>query len=166
MNRQHSRHISLYLLCGALLLCSCQGGESAPPRDNPQPTLSHGATPQKLIVVPPYVVRSWMGVKIAVVDKTRATENIYTIPLNSRYRVPATELTITIEAFLPSFVMEGTTMTSSSNEPINPGAKVHIEEKNESVYDGWLFLKFPTTHAVTNPKYGFSLVEAVPVSRK
>jgi hypothetical protein len=70
-----------------------------------------------------------------------------------------------VEAFLPAFTMEGTTITTSSIELVNPGAKVSISENRTSVFQGWLFLKFPNTHAVTHPKYGFSLIGVVPAGK-
>jgi hypothetical protein len=100
-----------------------------------------------------------------VIDKTRGTENIYVIPIGSPVTIPSSKLTISVEAFLPAFIMEGTTITTSSNELINPGAKVRISENGTSVFQGWLFSKFPNTHAVTHPKYGFSLIGVVPVTK-
>jgi hypothetical protein len=100
-----------------------------------------------------------------VIDKTRGTENIYTIPIGTSFTVPSSSLNIHVEAFLPSFTMEGTTITSSSNELLNPGAKVRIRENGAPVFQGWLFSKFPNTHAVTNPKFGFSLIGVVPVRK-
>ncbi|MFA7403832.1 MAG: DUF2155 domain-containing protein [Pelobacteraceae bacterium] len=100
-----------------------------------------------------------------MIDKTRGTENIYTIPVGSTFTVPSSALTITVDAFLPAFTMEGATITTSSNELVNPGAKVTISENGTSVFQGWLFSKFPNTHAVTHPKYGFSLIGVVSASR-
>jgi hypothetical protein len=58
--------------------------------------------------------------------------------------------------------MEGIIITSSTNELLNPAAKVNITENGSLIFKGWLFSKFPNTHAVTLPKYGFSLIGAVP----
>ncbi len=131
--------------------------------DNLLPSASHRTVKEKTIIVPSEVSRRWKAIKLAVIDKTRGTENIYLVPVGSPFKVPSTTLTITVEAFLPAFTMEGATITTSSNEPINPGAKVRISENGTSIFQGWLFLKFPNTHAVTHPKYGFSLIGVVPV---
>ncbi len=120
---------------------------------------------EKKVVVPPDVSRRWAAVKLAVIDKTRGTENIYVIPIGSPITIPSSELTIFVEAFLPAFIMEGTTITSSSIELVNPGAKVRISENDTSIFQGWLFSKFPNTHAVTHPKYGFSLIGVVSVPK-
>ena len=117
------------------------------------------------MIVPPEVFRRWKAVKLAVIDKNRGTENIYIVPIGSTFTVPSSALTITVEAFLPAFTMEGTTITTSSNELVNPGAKVRISENGSTVFQGWLFSKFPNTHAVTHPKFGFSLIGVVPVAK-
>ncbi len=71
-------------------------------------------------------------------------------------------MSIKVETFLPAFIMEGTTLTSSSNDLTNPGIKVQITEKGLVLFSGWIFSKFPNTHAFMHPRYGFSLLDAVP----
>lgn len=153
----------LFVLLFMLLLSACQGKEQQP--DIPKPTNSHRTLPEKTVVVPPEAARAWKAVKIAVIDKTRATENIYTVPVGGVTRIPSTKLTISAEAFLPSFVIEGTVMTSSSNKLNNPGVKVSISDNGAPVFNGWLFSRYPATHAVSHPKYGFTLVGVVPASK-
>jgi hypothetical protein len=127
-----------------------------------QPHTSHQTVKEKTIIVSPEVARRWQAVKLAVIDKTRGTENIYVIPIGTSHTTPSA-LTIRVEAFLPAFTMEGSTITTSSTELVNPSAKVTITENGTPIFKGWLFLKYPNTHAVTHPKYGFSLVGVVPV---
>jgi len=150
-------------LLAMLCLVACQGKEDPPVVLKPK--LSHKTSSEKTVVVPPDVAVAWKGVRIAVIDKSRATENIYTLPLSGVSRLPSSKLTISVEAFLPSFIIEGTVMTSSSNELNNPGVKVSISDDGKPVFKGWLFSKYPATHAVTLPKYGFTLVGVVPVSK-
>jgi hypothetical protein len=59
--------------------------------------------------------------------------------------------------------MDGTTLTSQSNEPKNPAAQVLIMEGGKEVFKGWLFMLYPTTHAFQHPRYGFTVVGFVPV---
>lgn len=152
-----------FAFLATLLLAACQGQEQ--PSVALKPTISHKTAPEKTVIVPPEVAGSWKAVKIAVIDKTHATENIYTIPVGGVSRIPSSKLIISAEAFLPSFVIEGTVMTSSSNELKNPGVKVSISENGTPVFKGWLFSKYPATHAVSHPKYGFTLVGVVPVQK-
>ena len=125
---------------------------------------SHRTVREKTVVVPDDVLLRWRAIKLAVIDKTRGTENIYVVPIGSLYKLPYSSLTIIVEAFLPSFIMEGMTITTSSIELVNPGAKVHISENGAPVFQGWLFQKFPNTRAVSHPKFGFSLIGAVPLN--
>jgi hypothetical protein len=152
------------LSLSACVLSACQE-RTEKPHDKLLPSTSHHTVKEKTVIVPDNVARRWKAVKIAVIDKTRGTENIYVVPVGVQFAVPSSSLTIIVEAFLPAFTMEGATITTSSNELINPSAKVRISEHGVPVFQGWLFSKFPNTHAVTHPKYGFSLVGVVPASR-
>ena len=156
-------HLSIFIFFSACILTSCQE-RAEKLDDNLKPSISHRMVGEKTVIVPSDVSRRWKAVKLAVIDKTHGTENIYVVPIGVPFAVPSSPLTITVEAFLPAFTMEGATITTSSNELVNPGAKVRIKESGAPVFQGWLFSKFPNTHAVTHPKYGFSLIGVVPVS--
>ena len=135
------------------------------PHENLTPSTSHRTVKEKTVIVPPEVSHRWKAVKLAVIDKTRGTENIYVVPVGPTFTIPSSALTITVEAFLPSFTMEGTIITTSSNELINPAAKVRISENGTPVFQGWLFKKFPSRQAVSHPKFGFSLIGVEPVHK-
>jgi hypothetical protein len=158
--------VSLFIsvFFSVFVLDVCRGYSETPP-ENLKSSPSHKTVREKTVVVPTDVLRRWRAIKLAVIDKTRGTENIYVVPIGSLYKLPSSPLTIIVEAFLPAFVMEGMTITTSSNELVNPAAKVRISENGAPVFQGWLFSKFPNTHAFTLPKYGFSLIGAVPVVR-
>ena len=123
---------------------------------------SHTAKKASTIVVPPFVAGKWKAVRIAVIDKTNVSQKVYTVPIGGSLAIPASNMSIKVETFLPAFIMEGTIMTSSSNDLTNPGIKVQITEKGLVLFSGWIFSKFPNTHAFMHPRYGFSLVDAVP----
>jgi hypothetical protein len=123
---------------------------------------AHRTVKEKTIIVPPEVSRRWKAVKLVVLDKIRGTENIYVIPIGSQVTIPSSALTITVEAFLPAFTMEGRTITTSSNELVNPSAKIRISENGTPVFQGWLFAKFPNRQAVSHPKFGINLIGVVP----
>lgn len=156
---------TLLVIFSAAVLTACQE-HSEKNLDTPKPRISHRTVKEKTIVVPREVTQRWKAVKMAVIDKTRGTESIYVIPIGQSFAVPSSMLSITVEAFLPAFIMEGTSITTSSNELTNPGVKVKIYENNSPVFLGWIFLKFPNTHAVTHPKFGFSLLDVIPYSKK
>lgn len=145
------------------MTCVLNGGQvrAEIPPDVLTPRPSHRTVIEKKIVVPHEVFMRWKAVKFAVIDKKRGTENIYVVPIGVPYVIPVSKLTIFVEAFLPAFTMEGTTITSSSNDLWNPAAKVNITEKGTVIFQGWLFAKFPNTHAVTHPRFGVSLTGVV-----
>src|SRR5665647_81895 len=79
-----------------------------------------------VVVVPDSVKGKWKAVKISVADKNSRSRKIYTIAIGSEFKLPGSDLTLKVENFLPHFVMEGTTITSQSNEPVNPAAQLWI----------------------------------------
>lgn len=112
--------------------------------------------------MPDSVKGKWKAVKIAVTDKSGVKEHVFTIPIGGKITLPKTGMTIEVETFLPAFIMEGSVRTSSSNQLLNPGAKVLISESGTVIYKGWIFSRYPTTHAFTHPQYGFTLVDFIP----
>jgi len=155
----------LLVLGACCLLAACQRTNEPPAVL--KPTVSHGTVKEKQVVIPADVVRGWRAVKISVIDKVRATENVYIFPIGKVTRIPNLNLSISVDAFLPSFVIEGSTITSASNKPNNPSVKVRITDTDSGklVYTGWLFVNFPNTHAVTHPNYAFNFVAPVPISK-
>lgn len=152
-------------LAGGLVCCAGCSEKEEVATPVVQPTQSHQVSREKTVSVPPAVVGAWKAVKISVIDKKRAKEGTYTVPVGGSLRVPGSPLKIEVEAFLPAFVMEGTVITSESNELKNPGAKVLITDNGVVVFKGWLFSKFPNTHAFMHPTYGFTLAGIVPADR-
>ncbi|WP_298273175.1 DUF2155 domain-containing protein [Geobacter sp.] len=122
------------------------------------------AKKESIVVVPDSVKGKWKAVKIAVTDKTANKESVYTVGIGSELAIPNSDLSIKVETFLPQFTMDGTTLTSQSNEPKNPAAQIRIMEGGKEVFKGWLFSLYPTTHAFNHPKYGFTLVDFIPAS--
>ncbi|HEX9023463.1 MAG TPA: DUF2155 domain-containing protein [Geobacteraceae bacterium] len=155
-------HARTALIILAIGLSGCQQKEAPPLLSRVDTADSHSVKKEATIVVPDSVRDKWKAVRIAVVDKSAAKEAVYTIPLGGTITLPHSTMNITVESFLPSFVMEGSTMTSSGNEPKNPGAKVLIAENGAVVFNAWLFSRYPTTHAFMHPRYGFTLVNGVP----
>ncbi len=154
-----------------LLLLSapgCQKKES-PPALQPNVESAHSRPEshrkEAKVVVPPEVAKRWKTVRIAVVDKTNVTQKTYTVPVGGKLALPSSGMTLEVEAFLPAFIMEGALLTSSSNEPTNPAAKIRITENGMVIFKGWLFSKYPNTHAFMNPRYGFSLLDETPAGK-
>ena len=122
----------------------------------------HTTKKEAVVVVPDSVKGKWKAVKIAITNKETNRETVYTVPVGSDMAIAGTNLSIRVETFLPHFMMEGTTLTSQSNEPKNPAAQIRIMEGGKEIFKGWLFSLYPTTHAFQHPKYGFTLIDFVP----
>ena len=148
------------LLMALVMITGCQKKEESR-------KVTEGLQTQKpkkasVIVVPDSVKGKWKAVKIALTDKTASKEAVYSVGIGSRFSIPDTRLSIVVENFLPDFTMNGTVMTSQSNAPRNPAARVRIYEGGQEIFNGWLFSLYPTTHAVQHPRYGFTLVGFTP----
>jgi len=155
--------VLIILLVG---MTGCQQEKQAPPQ-KPEVDSLHSHTSRKVarIVVPPFVAGKWKAVRIAVIDKNSTSQKSYTIPIGGSLNIPSSSMSVKVETFLPAFTMEGSTMTSASNELKNPGVKVQITENGAVIFNGWLFSKFPNTHAFMHPRYGFTLVDVLPAGK-
>ena len=116
---------------------------------------------QTTITVPDSVKGKWKAVKIVVEDKTTKKKNEYTVNLNSDFKVPDSDMRISVGDYLPDFKMNGLVITSSSNEPNNPAVHVKIFEKDKEVFKGWLYSKFPAVHPFEHPKYSLTLKDGI-----
>jgi hypothetical protein len=112
---------------------------------------------EKTVVVPGSVKGKWKGVVLVVVDKKTNKQQEYTVNLSSDFKVPNSNLKISVGEYLPDFRMEGLTITSSSNEQNNPAVGVKIFENDKEVFKGWLYSKFPTMHPFEHPNYSIVL---------
>jgi len=141
-----------------------QGKEGAPGTEaKPGGELVLPQKGQEAVVnIPPEIKGKWKGIKIKVEDKKNKSTKEYTVKLGESLQVPGTKLTVQAVEFLPAFVMQGLNITTASNEANNPAAKVVVTEGGSEIFKGWLFQKFPTTHAFSHPDFSITLVEGVP----
>ncbi|MBA4349544.1 MAG: DUF2155 domain-containing protein [Thermodesulfovibrio sp.] len=116
---------------------------------------------KKDIVVPDSVKGKWSSVKLVFEDRTSKKKTEYTVRINSEFDIPNTVLKISVGEFLPDFKIEGSTITSGSNELGNPAVKIEIFEKGTGIFDGWLYSKYPDIHAFEHQKYGLTLKEGI-----
>ena len=147
-------------LIGMIAVVGCGKKEEKKPA---QPESAGQVTRKETTVsVPSSVKGKWKAVRIGVTDKSANKEMVYTVEIGGTFKVPNSDLTIKVDNFLPHFVMEGTTLTSQSNEPKNPAAQIRVDESGKEIFKGWLFTLYPNTHAFQHPKYGFALVDFLP----
>ena len=150
--------ISLMLVL--VVVAGCSGKEEK--RSAPPAPVGHTAKKESVVVVPKSVQGKWKAVKVAVTDKETNKESVFTVAIGSSFTIPGTGLAVHLDNFLPDFKMDGTTLTSQSNNLGNPAAQIRILDRGSEIFKGWLFARFPTTHAFQHPKYGFTLVDFVP----
>jgi len=134
-------------------------GQGMPGQPGGMPPMGGG--PEKKVVVPDAVKGAWKAVKIEVEFKDKKAKKQFTVPLNSEFKVPDTDLVIKTGEFLPHFTMAAESITSSSNNPENPAAQLEVFQNQKEIFHGWLFSKFPTVHPFQHDKYGMTLVEGV-----
>jgi hypothetical protein len=139
----------------------CNESKTKPVTVAPQPQPAKMAS---VVVVPESVKGKWKALKIQVADKNAKELKVYSIGIGSEFKLPNSRLALKVENFLPAFVMEGTNLTSQSNELRNPAAQLTVKEDGRVIFKGWLFALYPTTHAFQHPQYGFTLVDYVPAS--
>ncbi len=139
------------------------GGEKQPPEKSQAPHAGQAIPPigKPVIDVPAAVKGKWKGVVLVIEDKEKKTSKEHTINIGEKFKVPGSDMTVTVNEFFPSFVMQGSRITSTSNEPGNPAAQVVVAEGGSEIFNGWLFAKFPTTHAFSHPKYAITLKEGI-----
>jgi hypothetical protein len=144
----------------AILLAAC----SAKEEKKPVATNSHeqGIKKQTTVVDPPVSKGKWRAVVVGVTDKQTGKETAYEVPIGSQASISNSGITISVETFLPDFTMQGTLLTSKSNEPKNPAAKIRVFEGDKEIFKGWLFALYPTTHSFQHPRYGFTLKNYIP----
>lgn len=121
-----------------------------------------GAKKESKVVVPDSVKGKWKSVRIAVVDKASGKETLHAVPMGTDFAVPGTGLTLRLENPLPSFSMGDGVITSKSDQMENPAIQARISEGGKEQFKGWMFAKFPDTHAFVHPKVGLRMVEFLP----
>lgn len=134
-----------------------------PPVSMPE---SHSGTPptglaipqgEITINVPDTVKGKWRAVTLVVEDKANKSSRDHAVSLGGELAIPDSKLVIKVGDFLPSFAMDGATITSSSNEQNNPAVQVSIKEDGKEIFKGWLFSKFPTIHPFQHDRFGIIL---------
>jgi hypothetical protein len=144
------------------LLSGCKKEEPKKPHQDATPAKDTVIRKQTEVLVPDNVKGKWKSVKLSIMDKEQNKEGYVTIEVGKTMKVNGTNLVINVENFLPHFIMDGTTLTSSTNTPKNPAVLVNITENGQEVFKGWLFTLYPNTHASQHARYGFGLVDYTP----
>jgi Uncharacterized protein conserved in bacteria (DUF2155) len=152
--------VALILSAGA---CKKKEEKPVPQAPNKAPSFHGGAMfkGETKVIVPDNVKGRWKAVKILFEDRAEKKNTEYTIDLDSDFKVPGTDLKISVGEFLPDFRMSAGTITSASNEPNNSAVHVKVFEGEKEIFSGWLFAKFPTAHPFEHNRYGIILKEGI-----
>lgn len=121
-----------------------------------------GAKKESAVVVPDALKGKWKAARIVVTEIGSKKETSHVVPVGADFLLPGTGLTLRIENLLPDFTMGNGIITSKSDKMDNPAAQVRIFEGGKEGFKGWMFVKFPDTHAYQHSKYTLKLVEFVP----
>jgi hypothetical protein len=113
------------------------------------------------VTVPPDVQGKWKAVVIEVANKQTNKQKDYVIHIDKDFIIPDTRIRIKVLAFLPDFSMSPNGITSLSNEPRNPAARVVIYEEGKEIFEGWLFKKRPMVHPFEHKVYAIRLDDFV-----
>jgi|Deesub1362B_J571_1020462.scaffolds.fasta_scaffold00030_67 hypothetical protein len=150
--------LALFMLVLPLGACKKKAEEEAVAPPSPGVFIPPGE-PQ--IVVPDTVKGKWSAVKLRIQDKQTGKSEEVVVNLGGQYQIPNSELKVVVEEFLPDFKMEGTVITSSSNEPNNPAVRVMIYEGQKEIFRGWLYSKFPAIHPFQHERFAITLKEGI-----
>lgn len=172
----HKKFLAVALSSLLLVSVGCKKKEETPaPTATPQPApqmapqLPEGhpapspmmTRNQLEVVVPDSVKGRWSAVKLVVEDKTTKKSQEFTVNLKSDFKIPNSNLTVSVGDFLPDFRMDAN-ITSASNQPNNPAVFIKVTEGKEDIFKGWIYAKFPTIHPFEHAKFGLTLKEGVP----
>ena len=146
------------LLTVFALLAGCQ-------REEPPPAAKPANKPALHVVVPAEVTAKWKAVRIVAHDKQANRDLVYTVDVGGRFILPETALQVEVAHFLPAFVTDGTSATSTSSDAKNPGVEIVLSQGGVEIDRGWLFKTPPQSesdqHQLAHPRYSFRLEEVV-----
>ncbi len=134
-------------------------GATGMPGGSPHGEMAPAA--EKKVVVPDSVKNAWKAVKVEVEFKDKKTKKEFSVPLNSEFKVPDSDLVLKVGDFLPNFSMSTDQITSASDKPENPAVRMEVDQGGKEIFHGWLFAKFPSVHPFQHDKYGVVLLEGV-----
>lgn len=173
--------LSLALVFGVALFLGCakekeekkaEVTEEAAPAEQPAMPADHpsmngeeaagphgaGEKPSREVVVPEEVQSKWQAVGLKVVDAEEGKEYSIDAKVGEATPVPGTDLSVTVEAFLPDYTIEVDTITTKSNEPNNPAILVALSKGEETLAEGWVFEKLADFNSYRHDRYSIELL--------
>jgi hypothetical protein len=127
-------------------------GKTAPPRPAPLPS-------ELKIDVPDSVKAKYTVVTMGVGNRQTKEIKKFKVKIGETAKVPGTDYTVKVIAYLPQWLLRGDTATTKSDEPKDPAVRAIIYEKGKPVLDGFIFEKHKTPSFITD-KYVIGLLGA------
>ena len=126
----------------------------------------HPQTAHRQVIEPDFVKGKWSAVVLRIEDRKDKQTWEATVPIGKRVGLTGTPFEIEVQYFFPSFFMDSKRITSVSNQPKNPAAKIVVYEGDKKLHEGWIFALMPEVHAFKHKRFGIFLVRGVEVKEK
>lgn len=114
------------------------------------------------IQLDPAVKAAWKAVRLEVIEQKSGAKEVVEASIGSPQTLGSSGLSVTVDTFVPDFVMGADGIGTRSPQPNNPAAHVVILEDGKTVFDGWLFAKMRDIHPFVHDAYKVFLVKGVP----
>ena len=116
-------------------------------------------TKTKKIDISEDIKNIWKQASVFVKNKKTGDGKIYSVPLNSDFKISDSNLTVKVGVFIPDFHMGKDSISSKSKKLNNPALQITVMDNEKELYKGWLFSNFPDMHTFEHPEYSLSLAE-------
>jgi len=164
--------ITAAMLTMAALFYGCGKGEKEAEiqkaRERELSNFSEGRTPPPapaplpkdlVLSVPGYVKEKYHTVTMAVGDRKTKEVRRFKAAIGGTVKVPGTDYSLKIEAYIPNWFLQGNTVTSKNEKQDDPAVRAEIFEGHKQVFDGFLFQKNKTPSFITD-RYVIGLMGA------
>jgi hypothetical protein len=118
-------------------------GKSIPPKPIPLPG-------NLVVEVPDSVKAKYHTVTMGVGDRKTLVVKEFAVRIGDTAKVPGTDYSIKVTAYLPGWIIRGNVATSKSDKPDDPAVRATIYEKDKQVFDGFIFQKHRTPSFLTD----------------
>ncbi len=115
------------------------------------------------VVVPDSVKGKWTSVTLAITAEGAEKET--KLAIGNRISL-SKDLQLRLVHYLPAYTSDFQTVTSSSNEQVNPAVQVQAIVKDEVVAEGWVFQNLPEFNSFRSEQVQVRLISAERAGKK
>lgn len=103
---------------------------------------------------------NWTTARIFVEDKKSGRADYVQLKVGQKRSLAFSGLRMEVDRIVPTFRMGGHEIPDvPTDQALNPAAQVRIFEGRREVFRGWLFSRFPDTHAFQHPQFSVRLMD-------